>query len=185
MFTYFFWCMFWHGFWKIFSLKSQKNKTWKSVFWYVNNSVSWGSPCPQNCKDVSNNSMKNIDFSVKNWWKIIEQAGCSILPSKYRENDCPATPICPQNQFLGWFLGPRGDPKMVKNLRGIPNFCVLEAIWEPFGDFSRFCLHLGVILVPSWANFELIFDIRPPPLVGYRACEITLTKHQITSDYCF
>ena len=48
---------------------------------------------------------------------------------------------------------------MVKNLRPLPNFCALEAIWGPFQDFSRFCLHFGVILDPSWTHFELIFDI--------------------------
>ena len=100
---------------------------------------------------------ENNDFSIKNRWKINEKVGCSTLTSKNRENCCPGTSIFSNNRFFGRFLGPRGDPKMVKNLRVRRNFCVLEVICWPFEVVHRICLHFESILDPSWAHFEIIF----------------------------
>ena len=38
---------------------------------------------------------KNIDFLVKNRWKIDEKVGCSALLSKNQKNDYPESPIFP------------------------------------------------------------------------------------------
>ena len=100
---------------------------------------------------------KNKDFSIKKLWKIDEKVGCSTLASKNRENCCPGTSIFSNNRFFGRFLGPRGDPKIVKNRRPRRNFCALEVICWPFEVVHRICLHFESILDPSWAHFKLFF----------------------------
>lgn len=102
---------------------------------------------------IENIDKKNIEFFLKNRWKIDEKVGCGGLPSKNRQKDCHVTLIFRKSRIFCRFWGPRGDPKILPEGWVSLNQQVLAAIWGPCGSHFGRLVAFFSILTSFWVCF--------------------------------
>ena len=178
IFAYFFGCLFRLGFLTIFYQKIQKMKNGKSWFRYIIYSVSWGSPCPEKCKDVYKKTTKKttifcskVDKKTRKSWlrRPSQQKSTKRLP---RERH-----FSKKSHFWS-ILGSQERPQNPPRGAGIIDPRGLGrhpgAIWEPFWMPGRFFLDFDVILAPFWVPSDLdlgsIFELFHRSRPGAKPC---------------